>query len=133
MARKKAKKKKVARKPRANAAPWWWKYIRSRARQVMKWSPEKKRVIDEARGFCPACKKHKENIDADHIDPVQPVTEPFTGDWNKYFDRLFNGKMQPLCHECHLIKCDIENKIRAKYRAEAKKFVSKGDSSSQGQ
>ncbi len=132
VAKRKAKKvSRKATKPRANAAPWWWKYIRSRARQVMKWSPEKRKVLNEAKGFCPACKKHKEDLDADHIEPVQPVTESFTGDWNKYFDRLFNGKLQALCHECHLTKCEIENKLRTKYREEAKKFASKKDSSSE--
>lgn len=125
MAKKKAKKKRVKRQPKANAAPWWWKYIRSRARQVMKWSPEKRRVIEEARGFCPSCKKYMDSLDADHIEPVQPVNEPFTGDWNKFFDRLFNGKLQALCRNCHLLKCEIENKLRAQYRAEAKKFASK--------
>lgn len=126
---KKAKKKRVRRKS-TSKSPWWWKYIRSRARQVMKWSPEKKRVLAEAKGFCPGCKKHKEDLDADHIEPVQPVDEPFTGDWNKYFDRLFNGKMQPLCHPCHLLKCEIENKLRKQYR-DSKKFVPIKDCSSQ--
>lgn len=113
--KKKSKKKKVSRK-KTSTAPWWWKFIRSRARQVMKWSPEKKRVIAEAKGFCPGCKKLKLNLEADHIEPVVPVDQPFIGDWNTYFDRMFNGKLQALCDECHEAKCFDENKLRKHHR-----------------
>ncbi len=119
----KRKVKKALKKKSEPKQNWWWKYIRSRARQVMKWSPEKRKILNEAKGFCPACKKHKDDLEADHVEPVQPVNEPFTGDWNKYFDRLFNGKLQALCNDCHLIKCEIEAKLRAKYREEAKKSL----------
>jgi 5-methylcytosine-specific restriction endonuclease McrA len=127
---KKAKKKKVARK-KTSTRPWWWKYMISRARQVMKWSPEKRRVIAEAKGFCPSCKKQREYIDADHVSPVVPVDQPFNGDWNTLFDRMFNGLLQALCDECHAKKTQEENKLRAIHRAELKKFVQKEDSSSQ--
>jgi len=127
--KKKTKRKKLTRK-KTSTRPWWWKYIISRARQVMKWNPEKRRVIAEARGFCPGCKRQREYIDADHINPVVPVDQPFSGDWNTYFDRMFNGPLQPLCDECHDKKTEAENKLRKQFR-DAKKFALKKDCSSE--
>lgn len=125
------KAKKRAKRKSTSKAIWWWKFILARARQVTKWSPEHRKCLQEAKGFCAGCKTGgHEDLADDHIDPVVPVDSPFAGDWNKYFDRLFNGKRQALCSSCHDKKTEIENKLRKQFR-DAKKFDLNKDHSSQ--
>ena len=57
----------------------------------------------------------------DHINPVVAIKEGFTT-WDEIIDTLFCDKngFQILCHDCHSIKTDIEDKLRASYNAKRK-------------
>ena len=113
--------------------------IISALRQASRWWWPKKEAIDRAkieRGKykCEICeniwpatlpplpwkKKRRKNIQADHIDPVVPITG-FTSydDWIK---RCFvwADKFQAICWECHKTKTEEERKERAKFKKNKK-------------
>lgn len=69
--------------------------------------------------ICGAARKNGEELLADHVAPVIDTKSGFQG-WDVYYDRLFNGKLQPLCMSCHDKKTAAEKKERAKARKEAK-------------
>jgi len=52
------------------------------------------------------------------LDHVIPVIDPKTGftTWDDYIERMFNGKVQLLCHSCHNIKTTQENGERTDVR-----------------
>lgn len=117
-------KKRTKTKVTKTTAIWWWKYILSRARQIDKWNPLKRASINDAKGFCAGCKTGgHEDLESDHIDPVVPVNQPFAGDWNTFFHRLFYGKRQALCRKCHLAKSNEEKKKRKAYRDSLKNLA----------
>lgn len=52
---------------------------------------------------------------ADHVEPVDDPNTGFRG-WDDHYDRLFYGKLQPLCENCHKKKSAEENKLRRERR-----------------
>ena len=57
----------------------------------------------------------------DHITPLISVKEGYTS-WDEVINNLFCDKegFQILCHECHSLKTDLEDKMRAGYAAKRK-------------
>ena len=57
----------------------------------------------------------------DHITPLVSVKEGYTT-WDEVINNLFCDKegFQILCHECHSLKTDLEDKMRAGYAAKRK-------------
>lgn len=92
------------------------KSIRKRAKQyrrigTIKSGKNKGRPRYKFIGYlCTECKGIYEKIQVDHIDEVGE----FTGDWNKYIDRLFCdiSNLQPLCEICHKAKTKEYNQRR---------------------
>lgn len=66
-------------------------------------------------GKCADCGLNTDELYADHIDPV---VDPQKGwvDWNEYISRMFGGKLQPLCADCHKRKTNEETAERKKAR-----------------
>ncbi len=93
-------------------------YIFAALRRIWRWSPNRRECLKSVK--CIQC-EGKTKLFADHIDPV---IQPETGfkDWNTYIDRLFNGKLQPLCETCHKAKTKAEGKVR-RLRAKARKSL----------
>jgi hypothetical protein len=73
--------------------------------------------VERGKWQCNECKQRfkRKEIHMDHIDPVVPTETGFT-DWNDYLTRLFMGKLQALCIECHQRKSSLENEARRKKR-----------------
>lgn len=57
-----------------------------------------------------------------HGDHLEPVINPHTGftNWDDYIRRLFLGREQRLCIQCHKQKTQAENSIRKEKREEDK-------------
>jgi len=66
----------------------------------------------------------------DHIEPIVPYSgfpiHPITGgpDWTIIIERLFCDveNVQILCHACHTVKSDVEDKMRATHSADKKEI-----------
>lgn len=63
--------------------------------------------------------KGKSPLVADHIEPVVDPEQGFAG-WDEYVNRMFGGRLQPLCHNCHRIKTAGEAKERKACRSQKK-------------
>src|ERR1051326_8604027 len=66
---------------------------------------------------CAVCRKNKRPLYADHIEAVINPKTGFRG-WDEYYNRMFNGKLQALCRDCHKAKTKKENAERRKTRVE---------------
>lgn len=118
--------------PRKKAKAFNYKsMIRSAARKIWMWSPERRLAIKNARVYpghvgCAYCKKvMKENPKkplkkAYRVDHIIPASEPaaLIHDWNDFFVRMFvpASEQQVLCLECHALKTNDETKVRVKSR-----------------
>ena len=83
--------------------------------------PKRPRVKKWA--ICALCQKltPKYLLEADHIEPVVPLNsslEEMT--WDELIDRVWNGKLNPLCKECHKSKTKEESKLRKEIRKREK-------------
>jgi|SRR5271166_2366794 len=69
--------------------------------------------VERGKWRCNECKQDfkRTEIHMDHIEPVIEVDKGFV-DFNTYIERLFLGKLQPLCLSCHQRKSLRENEIR---------------------
>lgn len=67
--------------------------------------------------ICEICKAEREKIDIDHINPVVPVQEGFTG-WDAYIASKFvpAESLQGICRECHREKTQKENRERRAFK-----------------
>ena len=116
------------RKKRSNQIPLKSRVV-SALRSLWRKSPERSDCLKAARvGYgiyqCALCKtlvppklgKKRDNyITIDHVDPIVPGTWET---WDTFIDRLFNGKLQAICKQCHDAKSASEVKIRAEKRRE---------------
>lgn len=114
--------------------------IVSALRQSSRWWKPKQEAINRAkvrRGVykCESCweewpptlppepwkKRRRKNIQADHIEPVVPLTWWET--YDLWIERCFVWAewFQAICWKCHKEKTAEERKIRAKYRSNNKK------------
>jgi len=84
-------------------------YIKSHLRKIWRWSPQRRECLKAQ--VCVNGKRHKGKIFADHIEPVVEIQTGFTT-WDRYIERLFTGKLQPLCEDCHSKKTKEENRQR---------------------
>jgi hypothetical protein len=48
---------------------------------------------------------------ADHVDPIGSAPKDWNG-WDVYFKRMFEGKLKPICRDCHHEKTQAERKAR---------------------
>lgn len=94
-------------------------------RSWMAWPPRNEvkrrcKVIGRAGWWtCEECKEAHEKIEIDHIHPVVPVVEGFTG-WDAYIASKFVGAdaLRGLCRDCHGKKTKEENKKRREIKKE---------------
>lgn len=95
-------------------------YLKSHIRKIWRWSQARRDCLKSK--TCFTCNKRKTKLYADHVDPV---TDPLHGfvDWNTYIDRMFNGKLQALCSDCHSTKTKRENAERRRIKKENAKNV----------
>ncbi len=75
---------------------------------------------------CPKCKRFtpKSYMEADHIDPVVPVTSSLKDmEVHDLLNRIWcaSNNLLAICEECHDTKTKAENKIRAANRKLRKK------------
>lgn len=101
-------------------------YLKSAFRKIWRWSPERKRVIHEAKFVKNGKTVFRCRICGDGfvlrkvvVDHIKPVVDPAAGfvDWNTYYARMFCpvAGLQVLCKAtCHKEKTKLENKIRKK-------------------
>src|SRR6202035_4002944 len=97
---------------RFNLTKLWEKkrdqYIKSALRRIWRWSPNRCYCLSLYE--CALCfiSGRKRKYYADHISPVVDPRKGFQG-WDNYIERLFNGRLQPLCKTCHTLKSKEEN------------------------
>lgn len=71
-----------------------------------------------AKWECQLCKrifKSSKDLHGDHISPVVDPEKGFTT-WDDYITRLFLGKIQAICVDCHKQKSAGENETRRNER-----------------
>ncbi len=94
------------------------RYLVSALRRIWRWSPERKKIKDEAR-LCVHCSKRltRDRVKVDHIIPVGSVPKAFEG-WDGYLTRLFcpSTGLQPLCQACHQVKTNSERAERKRLK-----------------
>lgn len=96
-------------------------------RMSYRWPPknEAERAARVDRGLyqCATCKGSFKagEYAIDHIVPLISVKEGYTS-WDEVINNLFCDKegFQILCHECHSVKSNIEDSMRAAYAAKRK-------------
>ena len=74
--------------------------------------------IGRAQWKCKKCERiysSSRDLHGDHIQPVVDFNTGFTT-WDEYINKLFLGKIQALCVECHKQKSEEENVIRREKR-----------------
>ena len=93
------------------------RYLIAAFRKIFRW--EKRRKECKKIGICAKCREVTKDI---HVDHINPVIDPKVGwqGWDIYYDRLFNGDLQPLCRPCHKIKTREENVERKETRKQIK-------------
>ena len=89
-------------------------YLLGAFRKIWRWEPARKECLKAEE--CAGCKTKTDDLKADHIDPVVNPKTGFVG-WDDHYERLFNGRLQPLCKMCHDVKTNDELKVRQKSRA----------------
>lgn len=104
----------------------WDTKIMSAIRKVWRFSPERRKCLEEAatrhgKVFCTMCciYEHPKLIIVDHIDPVVPVTG--FDSWDGVIQRMRHNNLMTLCDSCHKAKTKAENAARAANRRAAKK------------
>lgn len=88
-----------------------WVYLVAAARKIWRWSPKRSQLKREAKK-CVSCSKPfktQKDVQADHITPVGKAPREWKG-WDEYYERLFEGELQPLCVKCHKEKSAKERK-----------------------
>ena len=105
-----------------------WVYLAGAARKIWRWSDFRKRCRGDASECAKCgtefyvCKQHVRKRsktkcskcklpEIDHINPVGSPPRDFNG-WDDYYKKMFEGKLQALCHKCHQKKTQAENKLR---------------------
>lgn len=86
-----------------------WSKMRSALRKVWMYSPQRREALAASKTtagmyLCPLCVKlcEKWAMDVDHIEECGKFTE--LDHVRGFIDRLFNGKLQAICKNCHKAK-----------------------------
>ena len=85
-------------------------YLIHKMRLAWRFYSETRKSCLKAAG-CAVCKKKTTELVADHVNPVVDPKKGFEG-WDSYVERMFHGKLQPLCGTCHREKSKEENRQR---------------------
>ena len=92
-------------------------HLRNAFRKVWRWTDERRDCLKATK--CYACKLGKKKLFADHVDPAVDPKKGWEG-WDVYYERMFEGKLQPLCAKCHNAKSRVENQERRRRKNERK-------------
>jgi 5-methylcytosine-specific restriction endonuclease McrA len=78
-------------------------------RKAWQWYSEDRKMCLKA-DKCAKC-GGKGKLYADHVEPVVDIRKGWRG-WDVHFERMFGGRLQPLCKGCHDAKSKTENALR---------------------
>lgn len=87
-------------------------YLVAAIRKIWRWSKPRRDALKGAKE-CYVCKQAspKGEYQADHVQPVGSAPRSWLG-WDAYLERMFEGKLSPICTECHKIKTRAEGAAR---------------------
>lgn len=108
--------------------PWYFDYLRSRVREIFRWSPERKKALKRAQisknpdlWNCEECGKGpltRKDKQVDHIIPCENV-QGWDG-WSAFINRAIEVPAELIsitCRPCHNKKSAQENRDRDANRA----------------
>lgn len=87
-------------------------YLVPALRRIWYWSKARKDCKKNAKE-CNKCHKIFDKYHADHIEAIGEAPDEYVG-WDSYIQKMFLGKLQALCSECHRKKTNKENEERRK-------------------